>query len=363
MPLSTVIHPATLALVALLALPATTPAQTAPAYVAREIVAANGATVWPNTIDGRGLIVGRADREVDGSTITRSFALTPRGRERGFAPFGSFYSDALGVGAGGTVVGEAWLDALQNFHPYVRRPDGTLLDLLEGARYTNGRASAVNRHGVVVGYTQVQMQASHAFAWQDGTMTDLGHLGGQEAWATAINDDGVIVGASWDVTRHQRAFRWQSGVMTDLGTLSPRTYAADAWAIAADGTVVGSNQGDADDNVTRPVVWRPGLPPQQLPRLPGGGAGGQAFAINASHDIVGTAISSAGEYHAVLWRDGQAFDLQALARGLPSGVTLRSAGAINDAGRILVHAVEDAKKGVTWHHFLLVPLTSAGAGR
>lgn len=61
---------------------------------------------------------------------------------------------------------------------------------------------------------------AHAFAWQDGQMTDLGTLGGDSSLALAANNAGQIVGQSKTATGEMRAFRWVNGSMTSLGALT-----------------------------------------------------------------------------------------------------------------------------------------------
>src|SRR5262249_7847583 len=64
-------------------------------------------------------------------------------------------------------------------------------------------------------------QTTHAFLWQNDTMTDLGTLPGDfSSGATGINENGLIVGNSCDVNGNCRAFVWEGGVMTDLNTLT-----------------------------------------------------------------------------------------------------------------------------------------------
>lgn len=62
----------------------------------------------------------------------------------------------------------------------------------------------------------------HAFLDHDGTMTELGSLGGYESGATAVNDKGQVVGWSY-VAGNDRVddFLYSNGKMVDLSTLIP----------------------------------------------------------------------------------------------------------------------------------------------
>jgi probable HAF family extracellular repeat protein len=48
--------------------------------------------------------------------------------------------------------------------------------------------------GQVVGYAASASPAYHALVWQNGTMTDVGTLGGSDSYTHGINDAGQIVG-------------------------------------------------------------------------------------------------------------------------------------------------------------------------
>jgi probable HAF family extracellular repeat protein len=73
----------------------------------------------------------------------------------------------------------------------------TLLGSLGGATSNGftGVATAVNDLGQVVGYSYLDDVNRHAFRYTNGTLSDLGSLGGYSG-ANAINDKGIIVGFS-----------------------------------------------------------------------------------------------------------------------------------------------------------------------
>ncbi len=96
---------------------------------------------------------------------------------------------------------------------------------------------------------------THAFAWFDGVMIDLGTLGGTISTVGGVNDLGQIIG--WSTTSGRdfttaHAFLWDRDSQRDLGTL--------------------------------------------------GGVSSFAFDINNRGDILGVAALESGEEHAVIWK-------------------------------------------------------------
>ena len=97
----------------------------------------------------------------------------------------------------------------------------------------------------------------HGVIWENGTVANLGNLGGTTTFPWAINSKGQVVGQATladDITLH--TFLWQKGVITDLGVL-PGDSVSGAFGLNDRGEVVG---GSCDQNFNcRAYLWQDGL--------------------------------------------------------------------------------------------------------
>jgi probable HAF family extracellular repeat protein len=75
----------------------------------------------------------------------------------------------------------------------------------------------INNNHQIAGNIGIAPEVEHAAIRNNGTITDLGTLGGPQSVADAINNAGQIVGNSATSTGTGAAFFWQNGKMTDLG--------------------------------------------------------------------------------------------------------------------------------------------------
>ncbi|MFN3653199.1 MAG: CARDB domain-containing protein [Armatimonadota bacterium] len=150
------------------------------------------------------------------------------------------------------------------------------------------------------------------------SLIDLGHLGGNTSAATAVNASNAVVG--WSLTQGTlfagpaHAFLWRDlngsqtsdpGEMIDLGTLGGRT--SQAWAINASNQVVGGSE--VAQNVQHAFLWQDlngnhvSDPGEMIDLGTLGGEQSTAYGINDQGQVIGTAQTASGEYHPFLWED------------------------------------------------------------
>jgi probable HAF family extracellular repeat protein len=198
-------------------------------------------------------------------------------------PAWSFYS-GYGINDSGQIVGDVLVP--EGTHAFLYS-QGTVFDLgTLGGLYSEG--FAVNNQGQVTGIstlTTSDFNTQHAFLYTDGVMIDLGTLGGSFSKGLGINDNGEIVGWSFTTAdKSQHAFLYRDGTMYDWGTL--------------------------------------------------GGFSSVAYAINSNGQVVGEAENAAGNQRAFLYTDGTMYDLNSLVVSGLNGAHLINARGINDAGQI-----------------------------
>jgi len=167
---------------------------------------------------------------------------------------------------------------------------------------TLGAANAINEHGQAVGRSQ-SCTVWHAVLWENGTVKDLGNLGGTISQANGINNQGQVFGysqLSGDLTGH--AFLWQKHKgMRDLGALPGDLGYSEAWGIDDKARVVGTS---CDENGNcRAFLWQNGVMTDLNTLIPEGSPWYlvEADGINSRGTIVGLAFNvTTGESHAFL---------------------------------------------------------------
>jgi probable HAF family extracellular repeat protein len=205
----------------------------------------------------------------------------------------------------------------------------------------NSRGNSINNRGWVAGFSLLSGSPTrHATLWRDGSILDLGTLGGPASNSSVTwplkNNRGIIAGISQTNTPEPNGerwscsaffggqfgyiclgFKWENGSMMPL---EPLPGGFNSFATGADNTghVVGwAENGVHDDKCAapqvlqfRPVVWGPALGQiQELPLFQDD-TSGAATAINNQAQIVGIsgicdqAVGRRTAKHALLWDNG-----------------------------------------------------------
>jgi probable HAF family extracellular repeat protein len=210
--------------------------------------------------------------------------------------------------------------------------------------YSSMIPQGANASGVVVGYSNsLSAWGGQALVFQGGQVTNLGTLGGPYAGASAINNAGQIVGTSYpSADSPPHAFLYQNGKMTDLGTLGGTQIGA--FGINDQGQVVGSSSLAGPIFVEHAFLYSNGKM-TDLGTLPGT-TFSEATAINDSSQIVGDSGT-----HAVLWQNGNIYDLNSFIQNLPPYTSVVATG-INNLGQIIGYTLNGQDQ---FTGFLLTP--------
>lgn len=246
-------------------------------------------------------------------------------------------------------------------------------------------AGGLNNRGWVNGaYYLSGNTTQHAFLWRDGKTMDLGTLGGPNSSASfPLNERGQVTGGSEISTPDPNGesfcssylgfptdhliclpFIWENGVMTALPTLGGNN--GNANQINNRGQIVGNTENTTFDPTCsipaleqKPVVWRYGKIEQELP-IPSGDTDGLATGINDLGEVIGSSGNCADiNLHGLLWQNGTFTDLGSLGGSqytLPQTITNRGqvVGLSNLPGDTATH-------GFLWQEGVMTDLgTLAG---
>jgi len=318
----------------------------------------------PTWITQTGLIAGLSENGlIDPLTGLPQLRAVLWNRDRTIVDLGTLggnFSQAFGANNSGQAVGVALNaisenpDFLQFFSPGAtqarafRYQNGSMQDLgtLGG---NDANALVVNESGQVAGYSYTNSTPNpttgiptiHPFLWTNGQMQDLGSLGGTIAVPSrldslggpVLNNHGQVVGTSTlagDDSEH--AFLWTSGTMMDLGTLGGDV--SQALAINDAGQVVGWSDFSPTSPFHHAFLWQHGTMADLGVVAPCQNS--TAVGINSRGEVAVEMGACGGEFgfSAFVWRAGQPIaDLNTLVSP-PSDVHITGLAYINERGEI-----------------------------
>jgi probable HAF family extracellular repeat protein len=241
------------------------------------------------------------------------------------------YSAAYAINLHGQIAGDSQITTYSQ-HAVLFSTDGSIQDLgTLGGPVSDARD--VNDLGQAVGHAALANGEGHAFIYsQKQGMRDLGGLGGSGSYALAINNAGTVVGHAYlPGNGAYHAFRYTAAEgMRDLGTLGGLNSLA--MDINAAGQIVGFSDLSFSSVLHHAVLWNADGLLTDLGSL--SAYESEAYAVNDAGLVVGYAqINAIGDGHAFLWNGSAMVDLNTLVK--PFGGVLYGATDINSAGQIV----------------------------
>ena len=217
-------------------------------------------------------------------------------------------------------------------------------------------ATAINDHAQVVGYRSIteEVDPYNAFVWSaEEGFTDLGIMEGPFSSATDILDSGVVVG--WTGTPLvKQVFLWEHGDTILLGPV-PGGSSSAAGGINRRRQIAGAGRvevGRGRASIWKSFLWDDGKW-TILSMLPGYD-GATARDLNDVPQIVGQSntTENPNDHRALLWQQGEVYDLNELAV-IDPGFTIQRAYDINNAGQIVADGHNPINSTIT---FVLTPV-------
>lgn len=304
-----------------------------------------GSETFADSINDLGQVVGMS--RLTGDSGTHAF-FYDNGVMQDLAPINSGdirASFRLGLNNSGRIVSGVVMD--DAYYPAIYdRQSGqtTTLGSLGSTSGFTGVATAINSSGTAVGISHLSSGLRHGFVYRNGTMSDLGSLGGYSG-ALAINSAGTAVGFSSDSANgFERAVLWANNSILDISN----GFESQARGINDFGQVVGERLTLTGNNEA--FRWSDGTS-QDLGTL-APGRNSEAFSINNQGEVVGTAEAITGftlhtnpitgvittitnfQNHAFLYSNGSMTDLNSLI-STNSGWELYYAFGINNSEQIV----------------------------
>ncbi len=257
---------------------------------------------------------------------------------------GGASSAALGLNDHGQVVGWAQVPGCSTAMGFPCRhaflwDDGQMTDLGHLPADEGSVARAINNAGLIVGNSERDVIAGsgtfHAVSWSGGVLTPLPDLGHGTSWANDVNEAGLIVGYAVDPgPLRDRAVTWSAGSITNVGQTDSHSYNR-ARGVNDSGGLAGPGW-----NLFQPndAIQFDGSSWTSIGGLDSPFQNSEAFDLNSAGDVVGLQAFPSGSWHAAYWPAGGhgAVDL-----GLIAGTDLAELTDVNELGQAVGRSYTD----------------------
>ena len=266
---------------------------------------------------------------------------------------GGHGSSGYGINDSGQITGMSYIRVTQEIHAFLYS-NGSMIELGIPGSNSSGTSNvglAINARGQITGGAST----GHAFLYSGGSMSDLGTLGGNHSEGLGINAHGQITGwseiagtttpgATTPGSNRLHAFLYSNGSMIDLGTLGG--------TISSVGTGINARGQATGYSCTAFVGPRGPLCHAFLYSYGSmidlgtpADTSSWGLGINDRGQITGGADTrggGTGATHAFLYRNGVTVDLNTEIGSAASLYTLVWGQAINDRGQIVVNGTVNA---------------------
>jgi probable HAF family extracellular repeat protein len=368
-----------ISLFAVLALPTWCPAQELTpqlsSYTITDLGTLGGTYSWANAISNSGWVEGIST--LSGDTAYHAFLwrngnITDLGTLGGPNSSSGYFQigdNGNAIGASDTAISDPLGEDFCGFGTYLiclpfvwQNGVMTPLPTLGG---NNGWAFGVNNSAQVVGYAETATPTSGCVhpleykpvIWRKGAIHELPTFpGDDEGQAFGINDKGQAVGYSGVCPSHNHILLWQNGKPTDLGNLGGMFYNY-GLDINNQGQVVGNSGLPPGEAYYHAFLWQNGVM-SDLGTVPGD-VDSLALGINSKGQVVGGSEDAFGDERAFIWQNGVMTDLNTLIPA--NSFYLLEADQINDRGQIVGGGVQISTFEV--HAFLLTPINGKAVGQ
>jgi probable HAF family extracellular repeat protein len=325
--------------ITLLALLATSVGAYAQSYTVTELGTIGGTSAYAYGINSNGIVVGRSSAGGPADVLYATSWSGSSATNLGSLGGAGSYSAANGINDSGQIVGDSGITIAGQAIVEATLWNGTSPTDLGSLYGAGSLALSINDQGQAVGGSLLSSTFNEvATLWNGTAMTNLGTLPGfGSSEAISINNSGVAAGVSINFsTSAEQATLWNGAAATPLPGLGG--LQSQASGINSLGTIVGSSEvtGSTNGNNAHAVLWKNGEI-FDLGLGIAGSAGAQARAINNEGLVVGNSYLTlnGGTDYATLWEGSTAINLNSyLSPGMQSSITLNEATGINDSGWI-----------------------------